>query len=186
MKKNNKGFSLVELIIVIAILGILAAVATVSLIKYLDRTKKSADVQSAKAILEEFTDEYYTNPEFHDACSSIASQGNLIAVTDSASGKWTCSGNLGSSTFFTEDCPVRNVKYQKPIYIDYDLTPVEAAAGGLRYCIGGSLKNITPTEFAIWIVDDEPIVYVVDNTNTGVSPLVCYDYPGAPHNGDAN
>lgn len=43
MKKNNKGFSLVELIIVIAIMAILVGVMTPQLIKYLAKAKVAAD-----------------------------------------------------------------------------------------------------------------------------------------------
>ena len=47
---NNKGFSLVELIIVIAILAILAGVLAPQLIKYIDSSRKSTDVQNGQAI----------------------------------------------------------------------------------------------------------------------------------------
>ena len=43
MKKNNKGFSLVELIVVIAIMAILAAVAVVSFSVYIDHSKDASD-----------------------------------------------------------------------------------------------------------------------------------------------
>lgn len=50
MKKNNKGFSLVELIIVIAIMAILAGAIAPALIKYIDKSRRSNDVTSAKTI----------------------------------------------------------------------------------------------------------------------------------------
>lgn len=43
--KNNKGFSLVELIIVIAIMAILVGVIAPQLIKYIEKSRTSADVQ---------------------------------------------------------------------------------------------------------------------------------------------
>lgn len=45
--KNNKGFSLVELIIVIAIMAILVGVMAPQLIKYIEKTNVSADTQLA-------------------------------------------------------------------------------------------------------------------------------------------
>lgn len=47
---NNKGFSLVELIIVIAIMAILAGAIAPALIRYIDKSRKSNDVSSAKTI----------------------------------------------------------------------------------------------------------------------------------------
>ncbi len=48
--KNNKGFSLVELIIIIAIMAILAATISVTLIRYIDKAKKAVDLQTAETI----------------------------------------------------------------------------------------------------------------------------------------
>ena len=48
--KNNKGFSLVELIIVIAILAILVGVMAPQLIKYIEKTNVSSDAQLCDSI----------------------------------------------------------------------------------------------------------------------------------------
>ena len=50
-RKNQKGFTLIELIVVIAILGILAAIAIPRLAGFTDRANKSAAVAEAKTIL---------------------------------------------------------------------------------------------------------------------------------------
>ncbi|MBO6299972.1 MAG: type II secretion system protein [Lachnospiraceae bacterium] len=52
MKKgiNNKGFSLVELIIVIAIMAILVGIVAPQLIKYIEKAKVSTDLRSLDAI----------------------------------------------------------------------------------------------------------------------------------------
>lgn len=48
--KNNKGFSLVELIIVIAIMAILVGVMAPQLIKYIEKSNVSADTQLADSV----------------------------------------------------------------------------------------------------------------------------------------
>ena len=50
MKSNDKGFSLVELIIVIAIMAILAAAITPALIRYIDKSRKAVDIETAEVI----------------------------------------------------------------------------------------------------------------------------------------
>ena len=43
---TNKGFSLVELIIVIAIMAVLVGVLAPQFLKYVERSRKSTDVQN--------------------------------------------------------------------------------------------------------------------------------------------
>ena len=50
MKENNKGFSLVELIIVIAIMAVLVGVLAPQFIKYVESSKQSTDIQNAAEI----------------------------------------------------------------------------------------------------------------------------------------
>lgn len=50
-KTNNKGFSLVELIIVIAIMAVLIGVLAPQYLKYVERSRKSTDKQNVEAIV---------------------------------------------------------------------------------------------------------------------------------------
>ena len=49
--KNNKGFSLVELIIVIAIMAVLVGVLAPTYLQYVEKSKKSNDVSTVDSII---------------------------------------------------------------------------------------------------------------------------------------
>ena len=53
VKKNNKGFTLVELIIVIAIIAILIAVLAPNYVRYVDRSRWSSDRNDCESLLQE-------------------------------------------------------------------------------------------------------------------------------------
>lgn len=61
-KKNNKGFTLVELIVVLVILAILAAILVPALLGYIDRAKEQQIVLNARSVYTaaqaEFSDAY--------------------------------------------------------------------------------------------------------------------------------
>ena len=50
MKKNNSGFSLVELIIVIAIMAVLIGVLAPQFIKYVESSRQSTDMQNVQEL----------------------------------------------------------------------------------------------------------------------------------------
>lgn len=50
-KFNNKGFSLVELIIVIAIMAVLVGVLAPAYLRYVEKSRKSADIQAIDSIM---------------------------------------------------------------------------------------------------------------------------------------
>lgn len=52
MKNKNKGFTLVELIVVLVILAILAAILVPALLGYIDKAKESQDIYKARNMLQ--------------------------------------------------------------------------------------------------------------------------------------
>lgn len=49
--KNNKGFTLVELIVIVVILGVISAISVPSVISYIDEEKTKQEILDAKALM---------------------------------------------------------------------------------------------------------------------------------------
>jgi type IV pilus assembly protein PilA len=80
MKKlNNKGFSLVELIIVIAIMAILAAALAPQLIKYIEKSRISSDKTAAASVKSAF-DSAIANEDAYDAAINSSTHKIQIAT----------------------------------------------------------------------------------------------------------
>lgn len=87
MKKNNKGFSLVELIIVIAIMAILAGALAPALIKYINKSRRSTDIQNADS-LRTAVQTAMSNPDAVDAITTSPSTYNASIFANSSSDKF--------------------------------------------------------------------------------------------------
>ena len=74
-KMNNKGFSLVELIIVIAIMAILVGVLAPQFIKYIESSRQSTDISAAS--------EYKSAVEAYVAENGDSVSGNITVSVNS-------------------------------------------------------------------------------------------------------
>ena len=79
--RNNKGFSLVELIVVIAIMAILAAVAVAGFSMYIPKAQQATDKQMTSDIMYALELYYYSNPQ-QDMIASVAVGQNGAAVAE--------------------------------------------------------------------------------------------------------
>ena len=99
---TNKGFSLVELIIVIAIMAVLVGVLAPQFIKYVEQSRKSTDIQNAEsiktAVLADIADGKITGSgdliEFTGTLDLTAATKTLGATTIAAGNVPKVQGNL--------------------------------------------------------------------------------------------
>ena len=80
-QKNNKGFSLVELIVVIAIMAVLVGVLAPQLIKYVEKSREATDIQNCDSIATTLKT-YYSDKEGAPATIKVTVSKNADPVID--------------------------------------------------------------------------------------------------------
>ncbi|MDR0905906.1 MAG: prepilin-type N-terminal cleavage/methylation domain-containing protein [Oscillospiraceae bacterium] len=86
MKIRNKGFSLVELIIVIAIMAVLIAVLAPQFIKYVERSRIQKDESAASEVLR--AAQIALSEE--DVYDALVAEGGTVSLTVADEGSPTC------------------------------------------------------------------------------------------------
>ena len=112
--KNNKGFSLVELIIVIAIMAVLMAVLAPTLLRYVEKSRLQSDNSAisevAEAVKIALADEKVNNAlsgtsDFSIALGTSVNFSGASGVVESEVGKTIPSFNLKSKTYSAGTTP---------------------------------------------------------------------------------
>lgn len=109
MRSNTKGFTLIELMIVIAIIGILAAIAIPNFISYRDKAYCSAMDSDAQTVVSAIAD-YFSNPA---NVSVTAGNLNSVPTTLSNGNTWKITDNGNNSytvevTDVSKRCPLQS------------------------------------------------------------------------------
>lgn len=116
-RMNDKGFSLVELIIVIAIMAILLVVLAPQYLKYVERSRNSTDLQNATEIVTALQ-VYASDPDaatpMADGTINITRDADATGVTGFAQAALEDAGLLDGTTLHTR-CQSRTN------WIDYEI-----------------------------------------------------------------
>lgn len=136
MKKlNNKGFSLVELIIVIAIMAILAAALAPQLIKYIEKSRISSDKTSAASVKTAFDTAIANDQAYDDALT-----GKRVECTDSTDLTFD-----GTDTVLTSEMaktlsdlkPAKSKKYKGQQYwVSWEVDEKGDGIGSIEFGLG--------------------------------------------------
>ena len=151
--KKNKGFSLVELIIVIAIMAILAAAIAPALIRYIDKSRRADDVTAAGSINSAMS-AALANESAYDEVMSVA-DGTILLQAAAGATTWSPAGSASYPTLVKE-----MNSSQQPPKIKYKKNVTTTATDATKRGTG----NFSPAGWAIAISGGKPIVYVTDST----------------------
>ena len=128
MKKNNKGFTLAELLIVVAIIAVLVAIAIPIFTTQLEKAREATDLANVRAAYAEVVAAYIEDGEAHSASVPMKSDltdcvtattekvagvavedilkgSNPCAVAVDTNGKVTVAGKDATTSFITTTTP---------------------------------------------------------------------------------
>lgn len=152
MKKenmNDKGFSLVELIIVIAIMAILIVVLAPQYLRYVERSRNSTDMQNARTLMTA-AETWAADPQ---AGSSFGTTNNTFSFNIKAKGATPGSGITEASGTGVVGTPVADCLKEsgltitdiycssKTTWSDYTITGKIASNGAITW-------TFSPSEFS--------------------------------------
>lgn len=128
-KLNNKGFSLVELIIVIAIMAVLIGVLAPQYLKYVEKSRRSSDLDNWDTIIS--TVEIYASDPTHtitgDGTVDFSAKGAAGTVT---SGSWVAAALTDANIDVTKVSMKSSVFGTSSVKFEVDTTGVTMTITG--------------------------------------------------------
>ena len=134
-KMNNKGFSLVELIIVIAIMAVLVGVLAPTYMKYVEKSKESADLRNYQTVISAV--QVYCADNAASAGTLEVDNNGVVTVSDNIfkaalenAGVALTSAEVSGTTVYT----VTGMKMESTAFMGADIsTSVDTTTGVLSF-----------------------------------------------------
>lgn len=129
-KANNKGFSLVELIVVIAIMAVLVGILAPQMIKYVEKSRKSTDTKNAQEYVTAIETYAMDNEGF---IATITSDSKIVLKTSGS----TCDKTLQPAL---NDASLQLSDLKSSKWGDVTIT-VTVKDGGLQFAVTNTSKD---------------------------------------------
>ncbi len=185
MKKSNKGFTLVELIVVLVILAILAAILVPALLGYIDRAKESQDMlkarnmlQATQAVLVDYygkgknlpSEDYKTNSnsDFSKAVRKLADDDPYMVIV----GVGTKGDGINKKEMYDTPVHTQHTAYFVAYWESKDKAPI--FFDGTDWSMDYPWGSQTGSEYNYFMVNGEKVnlsfIFIANKSNKNIWP----------------
>ncbi len=193
LKRAQRGFTLIELMIVVAIIGILAAIAIPNFIRFQARSKQSEAKSNLKALFSAQKSYFQEHDRYHNEIRKIGfapERGNRYAYYN-GSGNTQCEdrGTLPATTAPDDECITMDsanfpeiASIRNPGWDGSGAVTVPAASNGRTFSNANVVGTCPDCDFlgtAVGNIDNDGaldgwFISSADGTHTGISGCVTY------------
>ncbi len=141
--KNNKGFSLVELIVVVAIMAVLIGVLAPAYLGYVEKTRKGTDENAAEEVRGAIEKALAGDIDVYDEVKAAMGTGTSVVYTVTDGSPISAMGGINLSTSLQEVFGTKNFEMKSKAYDGQTCTVTIQNAGGNAFEVHCTLGTKT-------------------------------------------